>query len=190
MGIYDLPATISYIKNTTSQPLYSYIGHSMGTTASYVMAAERPDIARMVGAIISLAPVVFSEHAKSPLRFIVPFADEFQIIAHLFGQDELLPQNDVLEFLAKIGCDIFHFEEVCVNIIFSLVGFDKEQFDYLQMIRKAGYPAEAHVIQTEDGYLLTLHRIPGNKDQPPVLLQHCYLCSSAAWIIAGKDKGL
>ncbi|XP_011705791.1 PREDICTED: lipase 3-like, partial [Wasmannia auropunctata] len=46
------------------------------------------------------------------------------------GQDELLPQNDVLEFLAKIGCDIFHFEEVCVNIIFSLVGFDEEQFDY------------------------------------------------------------
>ncbi|XP_011705273.1 PREDICTED: lipase 1-like, partial [Wasmannia auropunctata] len=59
-----------------------------------------------------------------------------------------------------------------------------------QMIRKAGYPAETHVIQTEDGYLLTLHRIPGDTDQPPVLLQHGLLCNSALWVISGKDKGL
>ncbi|KAL0127535.1 hypothetical protein PUN28_003064 [Cardiocondyla obscurior] len=58
------------------------------------------------------------------------------------------------------------------------------------MIRKAGYPAEAHGIETEDGYLLTLHRIPGNKNQPPVLLQHGLLGSSADWIIPGKDKSL
>lgn len=58
------------------------------------------------------------------------------------------------------------------------------------MIRKAGYPAEAHIVQTKDGYLLTLHRIPSNKDQPPVLLQHGFLCSSADWVIPDKDKGL
>jgi len=57
------------------------------------------------------------------------------------------------------------------------------------MIRKAGYPAEAHIVQTQDGYLLTLHRIPNNKYQP-VLLQHGLLCSSADWVIADKDKGL
>lgn len=58
------------------------------------------------------------------------------------------------------------------------------------MIRQAGYPAEAHVIETKDGYLLTLHRIPGDKGQRPVLLQHGLLCSSADWVIPGKDKGL
>lgn len=58
------------------------------------------------------------------------------------------------------------------------------------MIRKAGYPAEAHIVQTKDGYLLTLHRIPGDKSQPPVFLQHGFLCSSADWVIPGKDKGL
>jgi len=57
------------------------------------------------------------------------------------------------------------------------------------MIRRAGYPAEAHIIETKDGYLLTLHRIPG-KGQRPVLLQHGLLCSSADWVIPGKDKGL
>lgn len=58
------------------------------------------------------------------------------------------------------------------------------------MIKKAGYPAEAHIALTKDGYLLTLHRIPGNNNSLPVLLQHGLLCSSADWIIPGKDKGL
>lgn len=80
MGVYDLPAMITYITNITLQPLHTYIGHSMGTTASYVMATERPEIARMVRAIISLAPVAFLEHIKSPIRFFAPFVNEYEVI--------------------------------------------------------------------------------------------------------------
>lgn len=58
------------------------------------------------------------------------------------------------------------------------------------MIRRAGYPAEAHVVTTEDGYLLMLHRIPGRNGSLPVLLQHALLSSSADWVILGKDKAL
>lgn len=58
------------------------------------------------------------------------------------------------------------------------------------MIRKAGYPAEAHVVTTEDGYLLTLHRIPGGNGSVPVFLQHGILGSSADWVILGKGKAL
>ena len=60
----------------------------------------------------------------------------------------------------------------------------------LEMIRRAGYPAEAHVVTTEDGYLLTLHRIPGGNGSLPVLLQHGLLCTSADWVILGKGKAL
>lgn len=131
MGIYDLPAMISYITNTTSQSLHTYIGHSMGTTASYIMAAERPDIAEMVQAIISLAPVAFTEHIKSPFRYFAPFASNYEIIAHFFGEDEFLPQNGVFHFLSKYGCDVDNFRErICANIVFLICGFDKEQFDY------------------------------------------------------------
>lgn len=58
------------------------------------------------------------------------------------------------------------------------------------MIRRAGYPAESHVIETDDGYLLTLHRIPGEHGSKPIFLQHGLLGSSADWIIAGKYKSL
>ncbi|EFN62714.1 Lipase 1 [Camponotus floridanus] len=59
-----------------------------------------------------------------------------------------------------------------------------------EMIRKAGYPAESHVIMTEDGYLLTLHHIPGGNNSLPVLLQHGFYCSSADWVVLGKGKAL
>jgi len=57
-----------------------------------------------------------------------------------------------------------------------------------QLIQKAGFHVETHIVQTEDGYLLTLYRIPNNGSS--VLLQHGLLTSSADWIIPGKDKGL
>ncbi|XP_043264592.1 lipase 3-like [Colletes gigas] len=62
--------------------------------------------------------------------------------------------------------------------------------DTLQMIRKDGYPAEAHVVQTEDGYLLTMHRIPGILKAPAIFLQHGVLGSSADWVMLGRGKAL
>jgi len=61
---------------------------------------------------------------------------------------------------------------------------------------KYGYPAESHTVQTEDGYILTLHRIPYGRggarraDRPPVLLQHGLLCSSADWVLSGPGEAL
>ncbi|PSN29786.1 hypothetical protein C0J52_27185, partial [Blattella germanica] len=65
-----------------------------------------------------------------------------------------------------------------------------------ELIRKNGYPAESHIIETEDGYLLTLHRIPHGKHTPqnktllPIFLQHGLLSSSADWLINGPNKSL
>lgn len=58
------------------------------------------------------------------------------------------------------------------------------------MIKRAGYPAEAHIVTTEDGYLLTVHRIPGRTGSRAVFLQHGLLESSADWIITGREKSL
>ena len=73
MGIYDLPAMITFITNMKSQPLYTYIGHSLGAAGFYIMASERPEIAQRVRMMIGLAPAVFVNHMKSPIRYLVPF---------------------------------------------------------------------------------------------------------------------
>lgn len=79
MGIYDLPAAISYITNMRFQPIHMYIGHSMGTTAFYIMASECPQITQMVEGMISLAPVAFLQHIKSPVRLLAPFSKQYEV---------------------------------------------------------------------------------------------------------------
>ncbi|XP_063888557.1 lysosomal acid lipase/cholesteryl ester hydrolase-like [Scylla paramamosain] len=67
------------------------------------------------------------------------------------------------------------------------------------LITKYGFPVETHIVQTEDGYLLTLHRIPhsrkgGSEDQnrvvarQPILMQHGLLSSSSSWIMGAPEK--
>lgn len=65
------------------------------------------------------------------------------------------------------------------------------------MIVRHGYPAETYTVNTTDGYLLTMHRIPCGKYNclqrgkgQPVLLQHGLLSSSADWVVCGPEKGL
>jgi lysosomal acid lipase/cholesteryl ester hydrolase len=60
------------------------------------------------------------------------------------------------------------------------------------MIARAGYKSRSYVVETEDGYLLTVNRIfsktPG--EHHPVLLQHGLVASSADWLMLGPGKAL
>jgi len=65
------------------------------------------------------------------------------------------------------------------------------------MITKAGYPSETHIVTTDDGYILEMHRIPytdpSNSEEgqrPVVFLQHGLMCSSADWVLEGPELGL
>ncbi|XP_022912360.1 lipase 3-like [Onthophagus taurus] len=65
----------------------------------------------------------------------------------------------------------------------------------VDLIKHFGYPVEVYEdILTEDGYLITMHRIPrGVTDVPRkgvVLLMHCLTCSAAIFAMYGPDKGL
>ncbi|CAI6364457.1 unnamed protein product [Macrosiphum euphorbiae] len=64
-----------------------------------------------------------------------------------------------------------------------------------KIIKRHGYPSETHIVDTKDGYLLEVHRIPHGKNTKqyrkfPVLLQHGVVASSADWIINGPSKAL
>jgi len=72
-----------------------------------------------------------------------------------------------------------------------------KHFSYWQpkIIKRYGYPSETHVVDTDDSYLLEVHRIPHGKDTKryrnfPVFLQHGLVASSADWIIGGPSKSL
>ena len=57
---------------------------------------------------------------------------------------------------------------------------------------KYGYPAESHVVSTEDGYMLTIHRVPfgrnnTNYNRPVVLVQHGIVLTSDQWVLRGPE---
>lgn len=57
-----------------------------------------------------------------------------------------------------------------------------------QLTRKYGYPAQTHEVTTEDGYMLTVFRIPSTG--PAVFLMHGLFCSADDFITAGTESGL
>ncbi|KAH8340807.1 hypothetical protein KR059_007146 [Drosophila kikkawai] len=67
----------------------------------------------------------------------------------------------------------------------------------IDFIEDHGYPAERHYVTTDDGYIISLFRIPyshnlNNQDEkrPIVFLQHGLFASSDIWPSLGPDDGL
>lgn len=67
-----------------------------------------------------------------------------------------------------------------------------------EKISGRGYPVEVHTVETKDGYILQLHRIPSGKNgnssaaatskRPVVLLQHGLLDSAECWTINSETE--
>jgi len=76
---------------------------------------------------------------------------------------------------------------LCFSFSLGLDPDDKRNFT--QIVQSKGYPCETHQVVTDDGYILTVFRIPyGVKNsnptnRPPVFLQHGLLDSSFTWIL-------
>lgn len=130
MGVFDLPAALYYVSNTTNKPgEILYIGHSMGTTMFFVLASTKPQVAKNVKLMIALAPVAYMTHVKSPIRYLSPFAYDFEWLARYLGLNQFLPNNKIMKFLGY-DCELLKIEkEICEDVIFTLCGFDKEEFN-------------------------------------------------------------
>ncbi|KAJ2951737.1 hypothetical protein O0L34_g13902 [Tuta absoluta] len=57
-----------------------------------------------------------------------------------------------------------------------------------QLVEKYGYKLQTYTVETEDGYLIALHRIPGKGD--PVLLGHGITLSAVDWFTIGPENAL
>lgn len=72
--------------NNSAVPLYDllYVGHSMGTTMSFVMLSLRPEYNEKIQAAFALAPVAYMSKVKSPIRLLAPFSKDIQVQLNIY----------------------------------------------------------------------------------------------------------
>ncbi|XP_015121087.1 lipase 3-like [Diachasma alloeum] len=158
MGIYDLPAMIDYVVSNTNKKVI-YIGHSMGTTASYVMAAERPDMQDKLKLIISFSPVVYMTHIKSPLWLLAPVVDKLEMIAKTIGFNELFAADHMIGVLLRHSCSSNTVTgHLCANLIFAIAGFDTAQIDWDQLTTVTGLAPTGSSTKSVIHYLQEVER--------------------------------
>ncbi|KAK0590147.1 hypothetical protein LWI29_023230 [Acer saccharum] len=64
------------------------------------------------------------------------------------------------------------------------------------LVKTQGYACEEHTVTTQDGYILSLQRIPVGQSggvpgkKPPVLLQHGLVSDAASWLLLPPDQAL
>ena len=128
--MYDLPANFDYVKNVTGKPDLYYIGHSMGTTMFFVCMATRPEYNSRIRLMSALAPVSYTEHIKSPISLLAPFANSIEWITSVLGIREFLPNNAFMEFLGQTLChQNSPIQIICSNVLFIMGGYDMAQLN-------------------------------------------------------------
>ncbi|XP_020230330.1 triacylglycerol lipase 2 [Cajanus cajan] len=63
------------------------------------------------------------------------------------------------------------------------------------IVETQGYTCEEHQVTTDDGYILSLQRLPASRsgkkaDKPPVLLQHGLFCDAFTWLVNSPNGSL
>ncbi|KAK9890789.1 hypothetical protein WA026_012133 [Henosepilachna vigintioctopunctata] len=130
MAVYDVPAAIDYIRKKTGQRYkITYIGHSMGTTISYIYSSIHAKHAKNnVNMLISIAPVAFLGHIKTWISLGSPLYNLLQretmnLGLHGTGQ---YPQ---IRNLLKEFCFTPPYMNICQRLVQSVVGTSTEQIE-------------------------------------------------------------
>ncbi|XP_055375802.1 lipase 3-like [Condylostylus longicornis] len=131
IGTYDLPAMIDHVIEQTGYKKIQYVGHSQGTTAFWVMCAQRPGYCDKVITMQAMAPIAYMEYVKSPLiRALAPLTTTAEIVAKLLGMHEFLPNNDIMRMAGEFLCKDESFTQIlCTNVMFLVTGYNSEQLN-------------------------------------------------------------
>lgn len=98
LGIYDIPAQIGFISDTTKQKII-YIGYSLGTLTAFIFGTTFPEIAEeKIKELICLGPAVFLFKWNSPTKYLFPLWPYVKVYT-LINSAEYF--KDVLLFVAN-----------------------------------------------------------------------------------------
>jgi len=122
MSLLDVPAMVDRVLHVTGQSKVTYVGHSQGTLVLFQsVMAHNSSFAEKIHSFFALAPAALVQDLTSPMRKIVPYANDIKTASKLFGKGEFMPASTSL---ANISRNCRH--EPCDNVLEIIRGLDKE----------------------------------------------------------------
>ncbi|XP_013147215.1 PREDICTED: uncharacterized protein LOC106110074 [Papilio polytes] len=106
IGLYDLSSIIDYIREKNSEKSQIiFIAHSMGATALLVLLSTSPYYNTILSFVILLAPLVFMQQAKGPLRLLSEFKSlDHNATAKILGDRSFNPVDSFMRVAKKKFC--------------------------------------------------------------------------------------
>ncbi|XP_037524667.2 lipase member K-like [Rhipicephalus sanguineus] len=126
VGTFDMPVVIDYILNETGFSQVGLLTTSQGTTASLVLLSLRPEYNDKVNIFVGYAPVANITHFTSPMRLLIPFAEEVKAVNDLVTDGGFLVTNSVQQRTLATVCDSF-LREICYEPLAILYGKNPKQ---------------------------------------------------------------
>lgn len=126
IGTFDMPAVVDYILNETGFSQVGLLTTSQGTTSSLVFLSMRPEYNDKVNIFVGYAPVGNITHFTSPIRLLIPFAEEVKAANDLVTRGGFLVTNPVQQRTLATTCDSF-IREICYEPLAILFGKNPKQ---------------------------------------------------------------
>ncbi|KAG5867820.1 hypothetical protein JTB14_016821 [Gonioctena quinquepunctata] len=115
IGVYDIPATIDYILNTTNSSALHYIGHSQGSTSLFVMGSERSEYNKKVKVMIAMTPAVYMKNFKMVfMKLVAILHKNLEVLADRLSILELPPLPVPAEIARRLE------EKICSQNIIEI----------------------------------------------------------------------
>ncbi|XP_044259500.1 lipase member K-like isoform X2 [Tribolium madens] len=129
IGLFDYKTIIDFVKMKTGSKIV-FISHSMSTTASLIYSSLRPKEAKdSVKVFISMSPVCYLKHVRSPVKYLAYFTPYLKMIntllhiTHLYEYDSPLMQTLRLLMLE------LPFKYLATVMISLFQGWTPQEFD-------------------------------------------------------------
>ncbi|XP_014233463.2 lipase 3-like [Trichogramma pretiosum] len=130
MATVDMANIIDYVLDVTNQKQIMYVGHSMGTSISYILLSTKPEYNEKIKLVVSFTPVAYwYDPQASFIGNMKPLLKPCMRFLESTRMHEILPVSTALSNMLNILCDNRDtiYKELCQYLIFFSFGYNPDQ---------------------------------------------------------------
>lgn len=149
IGVFDISASIDYVRNFTQREKIFYIGYSQGGQGFFVLNSLRPEYNERIASAIGLAPSSYQFNSRSlAFKFMANFYGVFERFFKKFKIYEVFAHSKALSVLLRSFCKARSQSlNICLWAINAVTGLDNLIEPSFLPIGFLNFPAGASIKQ-------------------------------------------